>query len=335
MKHRLPSLSKSALMLSPCLSWTRPDARHYADEFTDTTKRDRGTQFHLLIANYIQGKPVVLDGLDGEMLSWFQQAKDYVDRVLGPRCDSIQAEVAIGVNWDTGVAKVLPGVKDREYPDEPGWTYGTADLVCILKDESLLVADWKTGGTEGAEFQLLSLACGLQRCVTQEFRKTSEHTFQVFRFVRTSCLKVSDNGIWPNEREVSNQELSIHWGAMRMVYQSAQDDPGPPYPGIHCTALYCPHLAFCGAVGGLVKDAAEGPQGKLETGWYRRDFRMTDRLTSDDHAGWVAERVSAAKRQLSYYEAALKDYVAKGGRAISGGWEWGPGPGGHRWRRSR
>lgn len=44
-----PSLSKSALILSPCLAWTHPSARYYDDRFTDKSARDSGTRVHKAI----------------------------------------------------------------------------------------------------------------------------------------------------------------------------------------------------------------------------------------------------------------------------------------------
>lgn len=316
-------------MLSPCLTWTAPDARQYDDRYADTTKRDRGTFFHQLIATFVQGGLVASSG-DREMTNMYLAAKQYVEQVLGPRCESIQAEACVAINWETGEAKTIKLAKERDYPYEDGWTYGTADLVCILKDGSLLVADWKTGGTEGAEHQLLSLACGLRKCTS-----VGQEPYTSFRPVRISCLKVFEGGVVADEREVSGDELAIHWDSMKMAYQDAQNEPGEPFPGIHCTTLYCPHLAFCGAVGGLVQDAADGPQAQPKVrahgGWYS----LTDSPTSDAHAGWVMERVAAAKRQLDYYTNAMKDYVNRGGRVVSGGFEWSKGMDGFRWRRQR
>ncbi len=52
--HEPPSLSKSALLLSPCQYWARPDVRWYDDRFTDTTARDLGTAFHEEIDKWLR-----------------------------------------------------------------------------------------------------------------------------------------------------------------------------------------------------------------------------------------------------------------------------------------
>lgn len=51
-----PSMSKSALLLSPCLAWAHPKAKHYDDRYTDTSDRDLGTEFHRLMDEFIKGK---------------------------------------------------------------------------------------------------------------------------------------------------------------------------------------------------------------------------------------------------------------------------------------
>jgi hypothetical protein len=76
------------------------------------------------------------------------------------------SEVAISIDWASGKAEILEGVTGRQYPKKDGWQFGTADLVCVLKTGELLIADWKTGGTDGATEQLLSLACGFQKALT-------------------------------------------------------------------------------------------------------------------------------------------------------------------------
>lgn len=49
-----PSMSKSALLLSPCVFWAGQKAKQYDDKFTDTSDRDVGTEFHRLIDEYIR-----------------------------------------------------------------------------------------------------------------------------------------------------------------------------------------------------------------------------------------------------------------------------------------
>lgn len=275
------------------------------------------------------------------------KAKEYFDKVLLPRCETVMSEVAISINWAEGKAEILHSVKNRDYPDRDGWQNGTADLVCILKDGSLLIADWKTGGTDGATEQLLSLACGFQRCLTVTLSKTSDpaQDVQVFRTVRISCLKVTEEGVDPDERAVSLEQLNNHWFAMEMAW-GQKDNKNAPVPGIHCTQLYCAHLAYCSAVSGLVEEAAGEDDERLKSSGEEpllpaealvrgRKARMTDKPRSDDEAGYVMSRVAAARRQQKYYESCMKEYIAKGGRVTAGNYEWRETGSGYRWGRIR
>lgn len=51
-----PSISKSALLLSPCLFWAKNGTEWYDEAYTDTTDRDFGTLFHQKIDDYLKGK---------------------------------------------------------------------------------------------------------------------------------------------------------------------------------------------------------------------------------------------------------------------------------------
>jgi hypothetical protein len=258
---------------------------------------------------------------------WLGHAKTYVDTVLGPRCDTILSEVPIAVNWITGEVEILMGVKDRKYPFKKGWQYGTADLVCILKDGSLLIIDWKTGGNDGAEEQLLSLGVAFQKAMPK---------LQYVRPLRTLCLQVNDEGMWPHEKDWTPQQIESHWDSVRFKWEDLEKH-NDPVPGIHCTTLYCPHLAYCPAIQASVFGLAEADQegAKLvSANDLVRAHRVTDNPVSNDEAGFTAAMLSAAKRQIKYTESKLKEYVNKGGAATQGGYTWGEGGNGWRWRKS-
>ena len=52
------------------------------------------------------------------------------------------------------------------------------------------------------------------------------------------------------------------------------------------------------------------------------EYGLTDEPTSDEHAGYVAAMLAAAKRQMAYYDTAMRKYIADGGRVVSGDFEW-------------
>lgn len=272
-----------------------------------------------------------------------QKAKQFFVQTLAPRCDTIMSEVAISINWSEHKAEILHNVKERNYPVRDGWQNGTADLVCILKDGTLLVADWKTGGTDGATEQLLSLACGFSLCLTEPGEGGEGSQRDKVRKVKIACLKVTEEGVDPDERPASAEQLENHWLAMEMAWAD-REKKNAANPGIHCTQLYCPHLAYCSAVTGLVEDAAKndddqmiqsGREPLLPAKDLVRKYRMTDKPRSDDEAGYVMSRVAAARRQQKYYESCMKEYIANGGRVTAGSYEWRETGNGFRWGRIR
>lgn len=268
----------------------------------------------------------------------FLAAKKYFDEVIVPRSKVILSEVAISINWDERKAEILHGVTGRQYPERPGWQNGTADLVCILHTEELLIADWKTGGSDGATEQLSSLACGFQQCLLNVPDDGSESPKT--RPVRISCLSVTEEGVVPDERALTDEQLSNHWMAMEIAWGSIGKRT-KPVPGIHCSQLYCPHLAHCAAVGAIVEDAANeddvavdksGKGRLLPPESLTRHFQMTDDIRDDEHAGFVMARVTAGKRQMKYYEQVIKDYVKKqNGRVLAGPYEYRETGSGFRW----
>ncbi len=270
-----------------------------------------------------------------------EKAKDFFNQVLLPRCDVVLSEAAISINWTEGKVEFLEAVTGRQYPERAGWQNGTADLVCILKSGELLIADWKTGGTDGATEQLLSLAAGFQKVLLADSSA---------RKVRVACLKVTEEGVDPDERAVTDDQLANHWLAMEIAWHQ-KEKKNEPIPGIHCTQLYCPHLAYCSSVTGLVEMAAQeddetllskGEQPLLPPQALARSKRgiqskpkMTDKPRSDEEAGYVMSRVSAARRQQKYYENCMKEYIANGGRVLAGNYEWRETGNGFRWGRIR
>jgi len=287
----------------------------------DLKERNDGVWFHHNIDQFNKGLNV---GVHVEALpnTWLSKAIQYLTVELGPRCDTIQSEVVIGINWLTGEVVLPQGVEDRAYPDDPNYEWGTADILAILHGGELLVGDWKTGSSEGAKDQLKSLACGFQKAMPDPTRLAGAWP----RPVRISCLYVNENGVWPDEREVSQQELDLHATSMRIAWEDYRSgNVSPPIPGIHCTALYCPHLAYCSSHSETV--ALEGGKEVRPVA----GLTYTDKPCSNAEAGYSMSLISAARRQMKYTEAKLKDYCASGGRVIAGNQEWKERSNGWRW----
>lgn len=332
----MASASQSALILSPCLRSFWDQARQFEDRLADTTKRDKGTDFHAGIDVYYKGLALNCDFPEKvwsprflETPGWVTAAIEWSKAILEPRCKEIHSEVYVAYNFTTGEVHTDQSVCNRQYPDKSGFLPGTADLVCVLTDESLLVADWKTGGGSGADKQLLSLASGLRKVYTKADGS--------LRSVRLAVLYAGDAahdaGVFPSEWEVAESDIQAHEHAM--AFQLA--DIGvrtDPVPGIHCTQMYCKHLAYCPAITGEVVKAGVKllhPDSLMGKKAMKGTYQMTDSPESDEHAGYVGAVIAAAKRQLEYYNNGLRKYADDGGHIVAGDMELKQTNSGFRW----
>lgn len=251
MRH-LPTLSKSGLLLSPCIAWANSSARWYEEDKVDKEdldKRDQGIQFHRRIDSLITGPLGVSEfKADPEVNLWMKSAVTWLNtNMTKETVDNMWSECAISINWNTGEVIKLD-CKDRDYPDNPTYMNGTADLVAILKTGELYIADWKTGTTEGCEEQLMSLACGLRKLFLDPVDGEP-------RQVRLETLFVNEHGVWVTTYTPSPKELDAHWEKMKERWNK-KDSVNDTIPGSHCTALYCPHLAYCTAITCAVREEA-------------------------------------------------------------------------------
>jgi hypothetical protein len=105
-----------------------------------------------------------------------------------------------------------------------------------------------------------------------------------------------------------------------------------PHPGIHCTQLYCPHLAYCPGISATVETAAESPEGLLPAKSLVRRYDISEAPTDSGHAGSIMERVSAAKRQLDFYQERIRSWCEAGNRCVAGDFEYSKQKDGYRWR---
>jgi hypothetical protein len=287
--------SKSALLKSGCLRWAHPKARWFEDRPEDAERREDGTAVHTAIHLYAQGLPYMVKP---ELQAKTKHACNYLDE-LKKRCQWVQTEVAMGINWKTGEVVGPFPAGNRDYPDDDIYFYGTADVLALLQGGSLLVADWKTGGAEGATEQLLSLGnMGLR-------------LYKQVLGLRIATLYVKDDGVISTEREAASGEIGQHYEDMANNLKSSRATAKPRLPvvGSHCTELYCPHLAYCPQT---EKDGIEAvssaPEAVPMTSWQEDVY-------SNKEAGFKALRIAALDRALKYHKGKVKDWVAAGNKA--------------------
>lgn len=327
-KKRLPSLSKSAL-LKRCQAWAIDSSREYEKSLSagdDLTAMNDGNDVHDAIDVGIKtGTPPILEKeplnrMVAHAMELVAAYKEAGWKLTSEVCFQVSQSGPGGVPSASMI--VLPG--PREYPYLAGHVYGTADIVGTKstadgKVTDVLVADWKTGGTDSAEDQLKSLGWAAWMVYPDAN-------------IHLQTLKLTEDSVWiigyPDVGEpIGRTQLAEHWNLMSRSYKAVDAQKYKPNPGIHCTQLYCPHLAFCGAF-----EAAEAQASERESEGYTK---LTDAPGSNSEAGKVMATLSAIKRRTKYYEAALKRYVETGGRVIAGDYIWSQGKDGFRWRKQK
>lgn len=322
---QLPSISKSALLLGPCLHWVGPEAKRYDEALTSHEKQTDGTLFHKGAQCQLEGR--TLQPVHQPVSVWLKHSAEYIQNDLRPRTEFLRSEQAVGINWLTGDSE-LGDWPDRSYPERPGWQFGTADLVGVLTTGELYVGDWKTGSSDGAREQLLSLAIALRPHFLKEDGTP--------RDVVTACLTVNEHGVWTHEETPSEYELLAHLDAMRFVWEDVvaghQEGRGkrPEHvPGIHCTLLYCPHLGHCEAIGEIVADLGlEDPNGTPPL-----PVEALMKKLDDMNRGERQAVMSAANRRIKYETEANKKHVQTGGLVDTDTHVWEDRGNGYRWYR--
>lgn len=296
--------SKSALILSPCKTWMHPSSKWYSDRAEDSDRREDGSIVHHALHMEAMGLPC---SVPVRLAPRVELAKKYLNDALIPRSEKLSGEVAMGLAIDSKSAHIA-NVEDREYPVDNTHIYGTADIIAVLTNGHVLVADWKNGSGEGVEQQLLTLAYMASK--TPEYGN---------RPMRISALYITDDGVIADEREVSGPELEGHIDAVIASLKASrlQQRPSLPIVGVHCTQLYCPHLAYCSATAADL-DMLASSGGALPT----PGMQWNDKPKSSDEAGYVATRLAAVKRSVKFFEGGIKEYVNSGNRAIWDGCEY-------------
>lgn len=312
--------SKSALLLGPCSRWAHPASEWYQDRAEHASKREDGTVFHHCLHLHISELPFSMP--EGELGRKVRAAMAFWDTNLKPRFDWVKTEVAFGAGLNSlaPTITVLDNVQNRAYPQNDNVMYGTADIVGLLKNGQLYVGDWKTGESDGADKQLLTLlymaAMGLHP--------------QPLLSARISCLSALDSGMAEHEREVGWGELMSHWDAIKAAIQASRMAPQPSLPvvGAHCTTQYCPHLAKCSAHLSAMKSLSGLPEASYPPTW-------AERPVDGQHAAAMAHGLAAIKRTTKYYDGFLKDWVKESpsNRIILDGREWKESGNGFRWNK--
>jgi len=218
------------------------------------------------------------------------------------------AEVAFAWSPITGAARELGRGLERDYSAAAeGEMVGTADVIALLGDDGVLVADWKgehahvTAPARNPQLRWLALAAcrayGRRRAVVE-------------------IIRPGEDRAWRERAELDAFDLAEIAEEMRALVQDLQRaaaDVPRLVLGEHCRR--CKSMPYCPAQTALVRDLAAG-DGALVT-------RMAESLTPDTaRAAW--HRLQAAKGALERIEQALRTYASFEPISLGDGRVFGP-----------
>lgn len=306
-------MSQSSLLMSGCTHWVKNDVRWYDDSVGNNEKRDRGTRFHAHPAAEIAGVACADKPDDKEMERMVAHASTWIRDNLTTAHWAL-SEVAFALDTATAKGSLLL-VEDRNYPDTPGLFCGTADIVAQLSDDTLLIADWKTGAGAGAHEQLLSLAAA------------AADVYPWAKLFKLATLLVTPEGV-VEETSLHPREVIL---GRAFVLSKKLKVLTEPNPGVHCVACYCPALAFC-------KETYRGLGPALRMVEHKKDreprmsgFKFTENPTSASEAALLVRNGQAMKRAAEHFIECGKRYAAKGNAVADGDYEWKDIGNGYRW----
>lgn len=159
-------------------------------------------------------------------------------------------EVAYEFDLGTNQAREVGRNLGRDYPRKPGCLYGTADLVAVSRDRSVVyVLDFKTGyadlGAPDASEQLRFLAL----CAARVYGALDARVG--FVFVR------EDGTSWTKWGDVSTFDLEVFAAELAGLREDVEKRRGDFVEGSHCR--YCPAFAQCPSKVTLLSKMPEEP----------------------------------------------------------------------------
>ncbi len=284
-------------LLSYCQWWARSEAKW---DTRTSSAADRGTRFHAAIAKAVRTGERDTSELAEDIRQEYEHAFAWLDAL--PRGPRIDEEVAFAWDPDSDTAEVL-GVIDRQYKPTSRLC-GTADLV--VNDAGageVWVFDWKTGSGEGAGPQLRVLGLMAARAYGVDT-------------VRVAALEVSKSGV----NEVAWETLdafALAGIAGDLAEQLASIKDAEPKPGSHCGELYCPARLTCPLGNTAMAEVVDVvPADSLVR---RREYRITDPITTPEHAAWALDVCRLVGAKLDAIKDSIKAMVPPEGLTLEDG----------------
>lgn len=249
---------------------------------------DRGRAIHAFLESAsASGRDVAL-GLSPESLRPALEALDLTKLPVDPA--RFAAEVAFALDVKTGEARELGRGIGRRYEVTGTEVAGTADVIALLEDDGVFVADFKSGWSkraparENAQLRFYALAAarayGRSRAVVQIIRI------------------MEDGATWTDEAELDAFDLDafdfeIRTLGQRILRLRDGAEEARIAEGAHCK--WCPSFSVCPAKQALLRSAALAAPAPEE---------LTPEVASKAY-----ERIRLFRAALDKAEEILRDYA--------------------------
>lgn len=168
---------------------------------------------------------------------------------------TLQAEVPLAYDVDTGKGRILESRKQRDYLDaKPTEFTATADIVAMRGSE-LRVEDWKTGRSrryDGVSWQLRICALAASRTLKLDAASVA-------------MLYVDEDGLYQDRAEMDCWAFDEAAAALRDLWHRLQAGPTAPVAGAYCTEHYCRGLGHCAATRAALAEVGNSSIVRIET----------------------------------------------------------------------
>ncbi len=211
-----------------------------------------------------------------------------------------KAETTLAYDHRRRTARELPQLGPTDYSQLGANEYqGRPDLVFF--DGELVVRDWKTGRYRAdaepkEDRQLRALGLAAARAYG-------------YNSVRLELAQVDEYGVRIKPGDLDCFDLELVASQLSDLEAVISKDT-VPHPGRWCSRCFCPLGSECPAT----QVALEQLRGACEL-----RFPLTTELTSDEHAGYVLERLAVIDDAVSTLRGAVKGYATHTPIPLDGG----------------
>lgn len=289
-------------LLGYCQAWARRDAAW--DKRADAPDADRGTRFHKAIAEYTHSR--VAKPVDADIADDYAAACAWVDN-LQVTTGMLLVETSFAWDPASDTAEIV-GV-DRDYSKVGDRLGGTVDLVLITRVEGkpigAIVWDWATGNSTEKPPQLRALGLMVAR------------TFGIDQ-VSCAALDIGPLGV----RELCHETLDafeLSTVAGELSENLALIPNAEPNAGAHCSELFCPARLSCPLIAPAADELGGVEVIPADALVRRKPFKLTDPITTPEHAAWAVGVISLMLKKLESIKADIKAMVPAGGWRLEDG----------------